>query len=140
MKFLLKHSFWLGPVLAFVGFVTYFIFFVRFPVLRDVPWVNLPIVILAAVFAVVGVGRAWKGSHAVKRSLHVGGALFSVVVAGMLIFYVFSMSYQMPGLSETTEKLEKAPNFTLSDANGKKVSLSDFRGKKVIISFYRGFW
>ena len=29
-----------------------------------------------------------------------------------------------------------APNFTLSDADGKRVKLSDFRGKKVILYFY----
>ena len=29
-----------------------------------------------------------------------------------------------------------APNFTLSDKNGKEVSLSDFLGKKVVLYFY----
>tara|TARA_Y100000994_G_scaffold238851_1_gene231844 strand:- start:53 stop:187 length:135 start_codon:yes stop_codon:yes gene_type:complete len=31
---------------------------------------------------------------------------------------------------------DKAPNFTLPDANGKSVSLSDFKGKKVILWFF----
>jgi peroxiredoxin Q/BCP len=31
---------------------------------------------------------------------------------------------------------DAAPNFTLSDADGKDVSLSDYRGKKVIVYFY----
>ena len=30
----------------------------------------------------------------------------------------------------------KAPNFTLSDQNGKKVSLSDYLSKKVVLYFY----
>lgn len=30
----------------------------------------------------------------------------------------------------------KAPDFTLSDASGRKVSLSDLRGKKVVLYFY----
>lgn len=30
----------------------------------------------------------------------------------------------------------KAPDFTLEDANGNKVSLSDFKGKKVVVYFY----
>ena len=30
----------------------------------------------------------------------------------------------------------KAPDFTLSDKNGKEISLSDFLGKKVILYFY----
>ena len=29
-----------------------------------------------------------------------------------------------------------APDFTLADADGAKVSLSDYRGKRVIIYFY----
>lgn len=41
--------------------------------------------------------------------------------------------------SETTARLaagDKAPEFTLMDAEGNKVSLSDFRGKKTIVYFY----
>lgn len=30
----------------------------------------------------------------------------------------------------------KAPDFTLEDVNGKRVSLSDFRGKRVVLYFY----
>ena len=31
---------------------------------------------------------------------------------------------------------DKAPDFTLEDKNGDKISLSDFRGKKVVLYFY----
>jgi thioredoxin-dependent peroxiredoxin len=31
---------------------------------------------------------------------------------------------------------DKAPSFSLSDANGNKVSLNDYRGRKVIVYFY----
>ena len=31
---------------------------------------------------------------------------------------------------------EKAPEFTLEDQNGKKVSLKDFKGQKVLVYFY----
>lgn len=34
------------------------------------------------------------------------------------------------------EKGMKAPDFTLEDKNGNKVSLSDFAGKKVVLYFY----
>jgi peroxiredoxin len=34
-----------------------------------------------------------------------------------------------------------APNFTLTDFNGRKVSLTDFQGKKnVLLVFNRGFF
>lgn len=36
---------------------------------------------------------------------------------------------------------DQAPDFTLEDMNGKKISLSDFAGKKnVVLVFYRGHW
>jgi len=36
---------------------------------------------------------------------------------------------------------QPAPDFTLTEMNGKQVSLSDFRGKKnVVLVFYRGHW
>lgn len=31
---------------------------------------------------------------------------------------------------------DKAPEFTLPDQNGEKVSLKDFRGKTVVLFFY----
>jgi peroxiredoxin Q/BCP len=31
---------------------------------------------------------------------------------------------------------DKAPDFSLSDQDGKKVSLSDFKGLKVLVFFY----
>ncbi|HIK00817.1 TPA: peroxiredoxin, partial [archaeon] len=41
--------------------------------------------------------------------------------------------------TKKAQKLEignKAPDFTLFDTNGKKISLKDFRGKKVALYFY----
>jgi cytochrome oxidase Cu insertion factor (SCO1/SenC/PrrC family) len=35
---------------------------------------------------------------------------------------------------------QRAPDFTLVDQNGKKVSLSAARGHKVVLVFYRGYW
>ena len=36
---------------------------------------------------------------------------------------------------------ETAPDFTLEDQNGRKVSLSESRGKNpVVLVFYRGYW
>jgi cytochrome oxidase Cu insertion factor (SCO1/SenC/PrrC family) len=36
---------------------------------------------------------------------------------------------------------QPAPDFTLEDVDGNKVTLADFRGKKsVVLVFYRGYW
>ena len=33
-----------------------------------------------------------------------------------------------------------APDFTLVDQNGKRVTLSAGRGQKAVLVFYRGYW
>ena len=33
-----------------------------------------------------------------------------------------------------------APDFTLVDQNGRRVSLSAARGQKAVLVFYRGYW
>ncbi len=35
---------------------------------------------------------------------------------------------------------QQAPDFTLRDQTGKRVSLSDARGQKTVLVFYRGYW
>lgn len=36
---------------------------------------------------------------------------------------------------------QAAPDFTLEDMTGKRISLSDYRGKKnLVLVFYRGHW
>ena len=36
----------------------------------------------------------------------------------------------------TTERGKEAPNFTLPDADGKRMGLRDFRGKVVVLTFF----
>ncbi|MGZ7031292.1 MAG: redoxin domain-containing protein [Thermoanaerobaculia bacterium] len=35
---------------------------------------------------------------------------------------------------------QQAPDFTLTDQNGRAVTLSSARGHKVVLVFYRGYW
>ena len=43
-----------------------------------------------------------------------------------------------PSLTDTARLApgDKAPTFTLPDADGKKVSLADYKGRRVIVYFY----
>lgn len=35
---------------------------------------------------------------------------------------------------------QQAPDFTLRDQSGKRVTLSGARGQKAVLVFYRGYW
>jgi len=69
----------------------------------------------------------------------------------LLLLLIVSVSYAQlgpkdgAGLSPTDLERVKvgqpAPDFTLENIDGKKVTLSDFRGKtSVVLVFYRGQW
>lgn len=136
-----NHAIWLGPLVVFGGAVSYFTFFAQYPALRDTPWINLPLVMLGALIACVGVWRAFT-----KPSIYRGKVLgtislaFSLLLAGLFGAYITYISYQLPEPTAVTSQLESAPDFTLNDQEGNPVSLSDFNGKKLIVTFYRGYW
>jgi hypothetical protein len=136
-----NHLLWIGPLVVFVGAVSYFLVFARYPALRDFPWVNLPLVLLGVLLVAVGVRRTLARDSGVRKKIFGTLALvFSLIIAGLFCFYVFSLSYGMPEPSDLTAKLETAPDFSLADQDGRTVTLSDLRGRNVIIVFYRGHW
>ncbi len=60
------------------------------------------------------------------------------VSALLLALFVFAADAQQPAPPKTHLKAgQPAPEFTLTDTEGKEVKLSDFRGKKnVVLAFY----
>ncbi|MFK7819413.1 MAG: hypothetical protein AB8G99_11895 [Planctomycetaceae bacterium] len=133
---------WLGPVVAFVGVMSYFLYFVRFPDLRDFPWVNLPLVGMGAVLSVVGFVRAFRGpgSGLLSKALAALGTMVSVGLAALFAWYIFSYSYQMPSADGVAALSSPAPDFSLQDQNKQVVELADFHGRTLVVTFYRGFW
>ena len=140
-----------GFLLSLIAFVSYFIVFVWFPVTRDFPWANLLLFGIAATLLVVGIRRAFASerSHP-KRSKIVGSILatLSVVVFGFFVFATFIIARQLPASHGAPQMGQKAPDFTLSDTNSKRVSLSELVSstvngktpKGVLLIFYRGYW
>jgi len=138
---LARHGIWAAPIVVFAGAVSYFLFFVRFPDLRDVPWVNAPWVGLGLVWAVWS-GWTWlrQGPGIWRRVAAGGSVLFSLAVGGLFLWYVFVFSYDVPTGRPDTLAMEAAPDFSLPDQDGREVHLNDFQGRKVVLVFYRGHW
>ncbi len=136
----MKHRFnwqlWGGLLLAVVAFGSYFAFFVRFAVTRDVPWASFLLFLIAAVLLVAGWRRA---SRKILASLV---AVLGLFVIGAFTFYVTVGTKNLPVSTGAPSVGATAPAFTLPDTNNRAVSLADtLNGSNgVLLVFYRGYW
>jgi hypothetical protein len=145
---------WAGFLLSLAALGSYPLFFARFPVTRDVPWVNILLFGAAVVLLAAGLRRAFS-QQALYRGKISGPILTvaSVAFAGIFVHLVFFGSRGLPASHGAPKVGQKAPDFTLPDINGKPVSLSGLlaeaqaassdNGKpprSVLLIFYRGYW
>ena len=144
---------WAGFLLSVIAFLSYPFVFVRFPLTRDFPWANLVLFALAAALLVVGVRRAFAAVRSRPRRSKIAGAFVAVVSLAIFAFFIvgiFILPRQLPASPGAPQVGQKAPDFTLSDTNGKPVSLSELVAardenaraapKGVLLVFYRGYW
>jgi len=144
-------SIWAGLLLVLAAPITYATVFVRFPSTRDLPWATF--LILGAGLALTGVGvrRAYRepgvyrGKVAGPSGLGLGLAL-SAFFSYQMLFYV----RQLPPSNGAPRAGQAAPDFTLPDQDGRRVTLSKLlQGggeggggavNGVLLIFYRGYW
>ena len=139
-----------GFLLSLVAFFSYFMFFARFPLTRDIPWLTL--LIFAAGVLLLGVGL-WRAFGQPQRYRgRIGGpvlAVLSVAILGLFLFYNFSLSRQLPASQQAPQVGQPAPDFTLPNKNDQPVTLSKLwggdpeagtQGQWVLLVFYRGYW
>ena len=132
---------WIGPALTFAGVVTYFMWFARIPLLRDFPWVNLPLVVLGVALSFLGVKAVFGGKRPWSRKLAAAaGLVLAAALATLFIGYVFVLSSMLPDARQDTLAMARAPSAALTDPGGAVVDLSDYRGRKAVLVFYRGYW
>ena len=144
---------WAGFLTALIAFVSYFLFFFQFPITRDFPWANFLLFGLAAVLLAVGLRRAFAlpSSYRGKVSGPILATL-SAAVLGVFCYAILVESRDLPAASGAPKVGQKAPQFSLTDTNGKPVSLAALllsplaqsgpgpAPKGVLLVFYRGYW
>jgi hypothetical protein len=129
---------WSGFILSVAAFVSYFAFFIRFPVMRDVPWLTFFLFAASILLLIIGLRRA-----SARRPL-----AWIVTILGTLIaaFFCFSIvaGRQLPASAGAPGLGAKAPDFVLLDTNRKPVGLQQLLtasgSRGVILIFYRGYW
>ncbi len=130
----MAHALWFGPLLAVFGFLSYFTLFYRWPSLRDVPWLNLLILAAAVVMTLAATVQATGR----RRILGCLGTAFSLFVTGLLCFYAFVFSYQLPAAANALDVGAPVPALTLRDHNGNDAELA--ATDRTLLVFYRGHW
>ncbi len=140
---------WAGLLLSLTAFLSYFFVFVRFPVTRDFPWVNLLLFIGAAALLLVGLRRAFAPERRLGSKLSgLVAATLSLAIFGFFVFSTLIMARWLPAAKGSPQVGQKAPEFSLSDSEGRTVTLSELlqtpingkAPKGVLLVFYRGYW
>src|ERR1700736_2613238 len=113
---------WAGFGIALLAFLSYYLFFIRWPATRDVPWANLLIFLVGGLFLGIGLNRAYRQPERYRGKI--SGALLSVLsllVFGLFCYFNFSLAKALPAANAGLQEGQPAPDFNLSDANGKPV-------------------
>ena len=136
-----NHLIWIGPAVTVAAVLSYFMVFARYPILRDFPWLNLPLAALGVGLSAAAVWRAARRSEVFRgKVLAPLGFALSLLLGSLFVYYIFGLSYLVPPPTEATLSLVRAPGFALASSGGETVRLDDYRGRKVVLVFYRGVW
>jgi len=151
---------WTGASLVFLGVISYPLFFVRFPALRDFPWANLPMIALGLVLLALGLVRAFRRSDLFRGKIF--GSVLAVLALAFSGFFLYGIfigaRHVLPASHGAPQVGQTAPDFTLPDSQNHPVSLtgaldspftpesttraatSAAKAAGVILIFYRGYW
>ena len=120
-----------------------FIYLVRFPALRDFPWVNLLLFAAGGCLLAAGLKRAFASPERYRGKISgIVLSVLSVVLFGLFYYGAFVLTRDIPSAAGAPRIGAHAPDFTLSDTGGKSVMLAELlqRNRAVLLIFYRGYW
>ena len=128
---------WCGLLLVVIAFLSYPFVFTRWPMTRDVPWVNALLFLIAIVLLLLAVRRAPAGRRvwpSIAAALGIAIAVFFAL--GIII------GSRLPSSPNAPKVGQRAPGFTLPDTDGRPLSLAQLAtGRRgVLLVFYRGYW
>jgi hypothetical protein len=144
---------WYGLLLALVAILSNAGFFLALPGQKAIPFLSWTLAVIALLFALTGLLRAFQQPQVYggKVSSSILGVISLLIVA--LVVFGSIQSRKLPASAEAPQPGQKAPDFTLADTNGTKVSLGQLLGaganssgsataapKAVLLIFYRGYW
>lgn len=139
---------WSGFALVLAGLFSYIPIFTRFPITRNFPWVNLLLLAAGLGLLISGLILAFRRPE-VYRGRIFGSVLTLLAVAGTGLFCwgTIYLAHQLPSSTGAPRVGQKAPDFVLSDQDGKPIALADLlsptsTGKPggALLIFYRGYW
>ena len=153
---------WAGALVVIAGVVSY-AYVIRFPALRDFPWVNLPVMAIGLVMIAVGLARAYRQPDLYRGK--VSGSVVGGLMAVLALLFCYGLfigaKHILPPAKGAPQVGQRAPDFTLTDSQNKPVQLaallsSSFGGNGaaavpaggaeagqtagVVLIFYRGYW
>jgi hypothetical protein len=160
---------WLALLLALAAMLSNGAFFLGLPGQQVIPWLGVALTIAALVYAVLGLLRAFRQPQVYGGK--VSSSILGVVALLICAVSVFTSvhSRDLPAAGGAPQVGQKAPDFTLADTSGNKVSLGQLLGKghasaltgsgnaggspagaasnasaaapkAVLLVFYRGYW
>ena len=150
---------WAGFFLVLVALISYPLFFIRFPVTRDFPWVNLLLIAVAVSLLAAGLSRAFRRPEAYRGKI--SGSILAVLTLLLVGFFLVGLFYitrQIPASHGAPQTGQVAPDFTLPDSMRNAVTLSNLLNSPFVANdpsvagggsdhtaaaaliFYRGYW
>jgi hypothetical protein len=150
---------WAGFAIILVAIPAYFVYFVRFQSIRELPWLNFLLFALAAAMLGFGIWRAYKRPQQFRGK--VAGpilASLSTLLVGFFLVVIYFGVRNLPASMNAPQLGQRVPDFTLTDSEGQPVTLSTLLGQPfasndwpatsavtkktsgAVLIFYRGYW